>query len=80
MKGIKNQMKAQFDKQKQEQLNPLVTAELKKEVVTKSLRKPMFNPVDGLDVAKSIQDLTAQLKQSFFENKTIHKNTINFEK
>jgi hypothetical protein len=57
-----------------------VTAELKKEVVTKSLRKLQFNPVDGLDVAKSIQDLTAQLKQSFFENKTIHKNTINFEK
>ena len=72
-------MKAQLEKQKQAQLNPLATAELKKEVVTKSERKPMYNPVDDLDVAKQIKDLTAQLKQSFFENKTVQRNTADFE-
>lgn len=80
MMGLQNQLKAQTEQQKQAMLNPLVTKELKTDVGKPSKRKPMYNPVDDLEIAKQIKDLTAELKQSFFENKTIQKNTTEFEK
>jgi len=52
-------------------LNPLVTKDLKTDVGKPSKRKTMYNPIDDLDIAKQIKDLTAELKQSFFENKTV---------
>lgn len=60
-------------------MNPLVTQDIEKKDT--NVRKPLFQPVtDKEGMTKEVADLSEALKQIFFENKQIQKQTETFDK